>query len=108
MNLDINALVILIFGAGAGGVAAGILNVIKAVRGGKIENEETLIRRMDADNKNQQELRKEAERRAEEAEKEAEEYRRQRNQAQEELARLRWFVIQNGLTPPQSGDGKND
>lgn len=104
-GLDINVLVTLLFGAGAGGAIAGVVNVIKTLRSGKIENEETLIRRLDADNKKQQELRVGAEKRAYEAEKEAEEYRRQRNKAQEELARLRWFYIQKtGEQPPKFGD----
>jgi hypothetical protein len=93
-GLDINVLVTLLFGAGAGGAVAGIVNVIKTLRSGKIESEETLIRRLDADNKKQQQLRVEAEKHAEEAEKEAEEYRKQRNKAREQLARIRWHVMQ--------------
>lgn len=108
MGLDLNVLVTLLFGAGAGGAVAGILNVIKTLRGGKIENEETLIRRLDIDNQKQQKLREAAETRAEYAEKEAEEYRIQRNKAREELAQLRWHVIEKyGVQPPIIGD-KND
>lgn len=108
MNLDINLLVTLLFGAGGAGAVAGFINVIKTIRGGKIESEETLIRRMDSDNKKQQELRVEAEKRADEAEKEAEGYRKQRNQAQEELARLRWHYIQRtGEQPPKFGEGND-
>lgn len=104
-GLDINVLVTLLFGAGAGGAVAGIVNVIKTLRSGKIESEETLIRRLDADNKKQQELRVDAEKRADEAEKEAEGYRKQRNQAQEQLARLRWhYIQQTGEQPPKFGD----
>jgi Skp family chaperone for outer membrane proteins len=105
VGLDINVLVTLLFGAGAGGAIAGIINVIKTVRSGKIETEETLIKRLDADNKNQQERARKAEERAEAAEKEAEEYRRQRNRAQEELARTRWFMLQKGLELPKFGEG---
>jgi len=104
-GLDINVLVTLLFGAGAGGAIAGIINVIKTVRSGKIETEETLIKRLDADNRAQQERTRNAEMRAEEAEKEAEEYRRQRNKAREELARTRWFVLQKGIDLPRLGDG---
>lgn len=93
-GLDINVLVTLLFGAGAGGAIAGVINVIKTLRSGRIENEETLIRRLDTDNKKQQQLRIEAEKHAEEADKEAEEYRKQRNKAREQLARIRWHVMQ--------------
>lgn len=93
MTFDINALISLLFIAGGGGAVAGILNVIKTVRSGKIQNEETLIRRLDIDNKKQQQLREAAEARADEAEKEAEEYRKQRNGAREQLARIRYYVM---------------
>lgn len=92
--MDINVLVTLLFGGGAGGVVIGIMNVTKQFRSGKIESEDTLLRRIDADNKNQQRLREEAERRAEEAEGEAEGYRRERNRARDQLARVRWHVMQ--------------
>ena len=104
-GLDINVLVTLLFGASAGGATAGIISVIKTLRGGKIEREETLITRLDADNQKQQRRAEEAERRAEKAEIEAEEYRKQRNEAREQLARLRWHVIENyGSQLPEPGD----
>lgn len=103
--VDINTLVVLLFGAGGAGAIAGVVNVIKTVRSGKIENEETLIRRLDADNKKQQEQREAAERRAEEAEAEAEGYRKQRNKAEEALARLRWhYITKTGEQPPKFGE----
>lgn len=105
MSPDINVLVTLLFGAGAGGVVAGILNVVKTMRSGKVETEETLLRRIDADNKSQQRLREEAEEEARQARREAEEYRKQRNSALEEAARLRWFMLKNGVEPPKFGDG---
>lgn len=94
MTIDLNTLVSVLFIAGGGGAVMGIVNVVKTIRSGKIENEDTLIRRLDADNRNQQAARKEAEARADEAEREAEEYRKQRNQAKEKLARIRWHVMQ--------------
>lgn len=94
MSFDLNTLVSLLFIAGGGGAVASILSVVKTMRSGKIESEDTLIKRMDADNKKQQILREAAEKHAEEAEKEAEEYRRQRNRARERLARVRWYVMQ--------------
>lgn len=94
MNVDINTLIGLLFIAGGGGALAGIMNFIKTMRSGKVEKEETLIRRLDDDNKKQKAAREAAEARADEAEKEAEEYRRQRNNAREQLARIRYYAIQ--------------
>jgi len=102
--MDLNLIFTILFGAGSGGAIIGIQNVIKAMRSGKVQSEETLLSRIDADNKKQQEMRLAAEKRADDAEKEAEGYRKQRNGAREEVARLRWFMIQQGLTPPESGD----
>ena len=93
MNIDLNVLVTFLFGAGGAGAFAGILNVVKTLRSGKIENEETLIRRLDAANKAQGERTNAAEKRADEAEKETEEYRKQRNNAREQLARIRYYVL---------------
>lgn len=104
MNIDLNVLVTFLLGAGGTGALAGIINVVKTIRGGKIENEENLIKRLDTDNRKQQELREAAEERAEEAEKEAEEYRKKRNEALERTARLRLFIINNNLEPPTFGD----
>lgn len=102
MNFDINTLVSLLFIAGGGGAVAGIINLIKTLRSGKIEKDETLIRRMDSDNKKQQSRAEEAERDASEARAETEEYRKQRNEAREQLARLRWQYIQKtGEDPPR-------
>jgi hypothetical protein len=106
VNLDLNFLVTLLFGAGGAGAIAGITNVVKTLRSGKIENEETLIRRMDTDNKKQQARAEEAEKRCDEAEAEAEAYRKERNAAQEYVALLRRTMIENGIRPPDFGDGK--
>jgi hypothetical protein len=105
MNFDINTLVSLLFVAGGGGAVAGILNFIKTIRSGKVETEETLIKRLDADNQKQQRRAEDAERRADKAEKEAEEYRIQRNGAREDYAKLRWYVIETyGKEPPKFGE----
>jgi hypothetical protein len=93
VNFDINTLMSILFIAGGGGALASVMSVVKTIRGGKIENEETLIRRLDADNKKQQELRIAAEKHAEDTEREAETYRKQRNNAREQLARIRWYVM---------------
>lgn len=107
--IDLNTLVVLLFGAGGAGAIAGVVNVIKTLRSGKIETEETLIRRLDADNKAQQERARAAESRAEEAEAEAEGYRKERNAAREELALLRFHVMEKyGERPPTIGEMRND
>lgn len=107
MGIDLNVLVTLIFGAGAGGVVAGVINVVKTLRSGKIENEETLIRRLDIDNKKQQQRAEDAEAHADQAVKEAEEYRKQRNDALEELSLLRFYVMETyGDQPPRFGKEK--
>lgn len=100
MNFDLNTLVSLLFIAGGGGAVAGILNVVKTLRSGKIESEETLIKRLDASNKEQLERAQRAEKRADELESEAARYRRNREQALEYAARLRVLLIQNQIEPP--------
>lgn len=106
---DLNTLVVLLFGAGGAGAIAGVVNVIKTLRSGKMENEETLIRRLDADNKAQQLRTREAEHRAEEAETEAEGYRKERNAAREELALLRYHWMEKyGEKPPTIGEMKDE
>jgi multidrug resistance efflux pump len=105
MNFDLNTLVGLLFVAGGGGAVAGIINFIKTIRSGKVEKEETLIRRIDEDNQRQKQAREAAEHRVEEAENEAEEYRKQRNEAREQLAKLRWYVMETyGKEPPTFGE----
>jgi uncharacterized protein (DUF3084 family) len=91
--MDLNVLVTILFGAGGAGAVAGVLNVVKTMRSGKIEKEENLIRRLDAANKAQGERTEVAEKRADAAEQEAEEYRKQRNAAQERLAKIHWYVM---------------
>lgn len=108
MNIDLNVLVTFLFGAGGAGAVAGILNVIKTLRSGKIENEETLLKRLDAANKSQGERTNLAEKRADEAEREAEEYRRQRNSAREQLARIRYYVLKTYGDELGQFEEKND
>lgn len=102
--MDLNLIFTILFGAGSGGAIIGVQNVIKAMKSGKVQSEETLLKRIDLDNRKQQQLRETAEKRTEEAENEAEEYRKQRNAAREEVAKLRWWIIEKGLEPPTFGD----
>jgi hypothetical protein len=87
MNPDI--IFAALFGAGGTGALAGAWNIIQSFRKGKLENEETLIRRLDEDNKRQARL-------ADEALSEASRYRRQRNKAQDQAARFRRKLISLG------------
>lgn len=102
--MDLSTLIVALFGAGAGGAVSGLISLVRTLRQGKIDNEETLIKRLDTDNKKQQTRADEAEKRADEATVEAEAYRKQRNSAREEAARLRVLMINKGLEPPAIGD----
>jgi len=93
----LNIVLVALFGAGAGGAVSGVISLIRTIRQGRVDNEETLIKRLDADNKRQSD-------RAEEAEREAREYRRERDDALDEAARLRRILIENGINY-KVGDG---
>lgn len=96
----LSALLVALFGAGGAGAVSGIITLVKTIKQGKVDSEETLLKRLDADNRQQQERTREAEKRADEAEKEAEAYRRQRDAALEKAARLRLTLIANKIEPP--------
>lgn len=93
----LSTVIVALFGAGAGGAVSGLISLIRTFRQGKVDNEETLIRRLDEDNKRQAIRAQAAEDRADEAEKEAEGYRRERNKALDEVARLKRVLIQHGI-----------
>lgn len=79
-------IILLIFGAGGTGALAGIWQIIQALKRGKLDKEETLIKRLD-------EYSKVAEDRAREAEQRAAKYRRQRIRAQDQAAKFRRLLI---------------
>jgi len=91
----LSTVITLLFGAGAGGAVSGFITLIKTWRQGRTDNEETLINRLDKDNKRQNELREAAEGKVERAELIAQEYRRQRDEARDDVARLRRILIIN-------------
>lgn len=96
----LSALLVLLFGAGGAGAASGVVSVIRSLRKGKLDDEETIIKRLDVSNKDHQEAKQRAEKRADELEDEAAKYRRQRDRALEYAARLRVILISNGIEPP--------
>lgn len=79
----------LLLGAGGAGGLAGLINVLMAMRKGRLENEETLIRRLNEDSK-QQGLR------ADEAETRADTLRRQRDTVWEQAAMYRRQLLELG------------
>lgn len=80
------ALFALLLGSGGTGALAGIWTIIQANRKGKLEKEETLIRRLDASSR--------ADRAAKDAaEADAAKYRRQRIKAQDQAAYFRRLLI---------------
>jgi|GEM_PF-5894120 len=97
----VSGLLVALFGAGGAGAVSGIIALIRLIRQGKVENEETLIKRLDADNKRHAERANNAEERADRAEREAEEYRRARDRAQDNAAILRRALIESGIPLPK-------
>lgn len=97
--MDLNTLLTLLLGAGGAGAIGSLVSVVRTLRKGKLDDEETLIKRLDASNKDQVEQRKAAEKRADDAEAEAARYRVTRDKALEYAARLRRQLIDAGHEP---------
>jgi hypothetical protein len=97
---NLNALLVLLFGAGGAGMASGIISVVRSLRKGKLEDEDTIIKRLDSANRENNEARQRAEKRADEAEEETARYRKKRDRALEYAARLRVILINNQIEPP--------
>lgn len=91
--MEFNEVMLLLFGAGGTGALAGLYRVFDSLRSGKLQKEETLIQRLDDNNRRQSERADAAEKRADEAEKEATLYRRQREKALDQAARFRRQLI---------------
>lgn len=80
----------LLLGAGGAGGLAGLVNVFMAMRRGKLENEETLIRRLNDDSRQQGE-------RADAAQRLADLRTRQRNEVWEQAAMFRRQLLAAGI-----------
>lgn len=100
-GMDPNTIITILFGAGGAGALAGLVTLIQAIRKGKLENEENLIARLNADSKQQGDRADKAEadliaaRRAFEAELAV--MRQQRDRARDRAAEFRTALIQNGF-----------
>jgi hypothetical protein len=91
-----NEVMLLLFGAGGTGALAGLYQIINSLRTGKLQKEETLIERLDKNNRRQSERADAAETRADEVQAEAARYRVQRRRAQDQAARFRRMLISMG------------
>jgi hypothetical protein len=87
-----------IFGGGLATLIATMARVIDGRRRGKIESEDSVLSRLEAENRKARE-------RADEAEMETEEYRKKMHQAEDEAARYRRALIQNSIPMPGEGTG---
>lgn len=96
MNLEL--ILGAVFGGGFATVIATIARVIDGRRKGKIESEDSVITRLEAENRKARE-------RADEAEMESEDYRKRMHRAEDEAARYRRALIQNDIPVPDEGTG---
>lgn len=88
--MTIETVITLILGAGGGGTILGVLLKWKdANRKARVEDEDTMVRRLEAENKR-------ALTRADEAEAESDRYRRERDVALDKASSLRRQVIELG------------
>jgi len=96
MNLEL--ILGAVFGGGFATLLATVARVIDGRRRGKIESEDSVITRLEAENRKARE-------RADEAEMETEDYRRRMHHVEDEAARYRRALIQNGIPVPDEGAG---
>jgi hypothetical protein len=87
-----------VFGGGLATLIATMARVIDGRRKGKIESEDSVITRLEAENRKARE-------RADEAEMETEDYRKKMHQAEDEAARYRRLLIQNNIPMPGEETG---
>jgi chromosome segregation ATPase len=87
-----------VFGGGFATLIATVARVIDGRRKGRLESEDSVITRLEAENRKARE-------RADEAEMETEDYRKRMHQAEDEVARYRRALIQAGVPLPDEGPG---
>lgn len=87
-----------VFGGGFATLIATVARVIDGRRKGRIESEDSVITRLEAENRKARE-------RADEAEMETEDYRKRMHQAEDEAARYRRALIQADIEMPGEGTG---
>lgn len=95
MNLDV--IVGAIFGGGAATIIATIARIFDSRRKGRIESEDSVITRLEAENRK-------ARSRADEAEMESDDYRKKWIQAEDREARLRRALMAHDLPLPPGMD----
>lgn len=96
MNLEL--ILGAVFGGGLATLIATMARVIDGRRKGKIESEDSVITRLEAENRKARE-------RADEAEMETEDYRKRMHQAEDREARYRRALIENNIPVPGEGTG---
>jgi hypothetical protein len=87
-----------VFGGGFATLIATVARVIDGRRKGRLESEDSVITRLEAENRKARE-------RADEAEMETEDYRKRMHQAEDEAARYRRALIQAAVPLPDEGPG---
>lgn len=87
-----------VFGGGFATLIATVARVIDGRRKGRIESEDSVITRLEAENRKARE-------RADEAEMETEDYRKRMHHAEDEAARYRRALIQADIQLPGEGTG---
>jgi hypothetical protein len=87
-----------IFGGGLATLVATVARVIDGRRKGRIESEDSVITRLEAENRKARE-------RADEAEMETEDYRKRMHQAEDAVAKYRRALIEAGVALPDEGIG---
>lgn len=87
-----------VFGGGLATLIATMARVIDGRRKGRLESEDSVITRLEAENRKARE-------RADEAEMETEDYRKRMHRSEDELALYRRALIQNGISVPAEGTG---
>jgi hypothetical protein len=87
-----------VFGGGLATLIATMARVIDGRRRGRLESEDSVITRLESENRKARE-------RADEAEMETEDYRKRMHHAEDEAARYRRALIQNSISVPDEGTG---
>jgi hypothetical protein len=97
----VNQILLALLSTGGAAFLTALIMGIKSLREGKIAGEESIIKRLNEDAKQAHDDAEIQRMRAIRAESEREEMRRQRDAANEEVARMRMALITQHITPPK-------
>jgi hypothetical protein len=86
-----------VFGGGFATLVATVAKVFDGRRKGKLESEDSVLTRLETENRK-------ARQRADEAEEESERYRKRMMMVEDQAALFRRMLIQNGITVPPEGN----